>query len=169
MTNPEDMSLIVNGWRIGAHPLFLDQLELLVAQVKCYQRKDPDGFSKKNVTKRLAAISKLSFEIIPQDPSNNAYRQGNTLGLENRHWFRAKFFQQYRLFFRFNKENKIILYVWVNDENSKRAYGSDNDTYRVFCKMLKNKNPPNDWKTLLEVCQQHQRIQIALDSISSIV
>lgn len=169
MTHPENTSLIINGWRIGAHPLFFDQLELLIDQVKYYKRKDPEGFSKKNVTKRLAAISKLTFEIIPQNPGNDIYRQGNTLGMENRHWFRAKFFQQYRLFFRFNKENKIILYVWINDENNKRAYGSDNDAYKVFCKMLKNKNPPNDWKALLEACQQNRRILSARDSILSMV
>ena len=29
------------------------------------------------------------------------YRQGGTLGDDRKHWFRAKFFQQYRLFFRY--------------------------------------------------------------------
>ena len=40
--------------------------------------------------------------------------------------------------------------VWVNDENSKRAYESSTDAYRVFQKMLENGNPPDDWGSLLK-------------------
>jgi toxin YhaV len=76
------------------------------------------------------------------------YRQGATLGDEHRHWFRAKFFQQYRLFFRFHVESKIIVYAWVNDENTKRAYDSKTDTYNIFTKMLKKGHPPSDWESL---------------------
>ncbi|HKS12638.1 MAG TPA: type II toxin-antitoxin system YhaV family toxin, partial [Pseudomonas sp.] len=61
--------LFVHGWSVFAHPLFLDQLETLTRQVTCLQRKDPEGYVRKNATKRLAAISKLAFDIIPQDPS----------------------------------------------------------------------------------------------------
>ena len=62
----------------------------------------------------------------------------------------AKFFQQYRLFFRFHLEKKIIIYTWVNDENTKRAYDKKTDAYTVFKKMLKNGNPPNNWDDLLK-------------------
>jgi toxin YhaV len=71
----------------------------------------------------LAAIQKLIFEKIPQDSTLPEYRQGITLGDEHKHWFRAKFFQQYRLFFRYHLESKIIVYAWANDESTKRAYG----------------------------------------------
>ena len=50
----------------------------------------------------MAATANLAFEVIPQDPSRTEYRQGNTLGADHRHWFRAKFVQQYRLFFRYH-------------------------------------------------------------------
>lgn len=142
--------LEVNGWKIYAHPLFLNQLEELLAQVKRLTIKDPDKYKNKNVTKRLAAIAKLAFEVIPQDPTSSDYRQGTTLGNENKHWFRAKFFQQYRLFFRYQLKNKIIVFAWVNDENSKRAYGSNTDAYRVFKKMLESGHPPDDWDLLLK-------------------
>ncbi|TAK78039.1 MAG: hypothetical protein EPO11_01830 [Gammaproteobacteria bacterium] len=75
-------------------------------------------YKQKNSTKRLAAITKLIFEKIPQNPTLLEYRQGITLGDDNKHWFRAKFFQQYRLFFRFHLESKIIVYAWVNDEDT---------------------------------------------------
>ena len=141
--------LVVNGWTIFAHPLFLDQLELLTAQVEVLRRKDPDGVGRKNAAKRLAAIARLAFEVIPQDPSRPEYRQGNALGEEHKHWFRAKFFQQYRLFFRYHATSKVIVYAWVNDQDTKRAYERSDDAYRVFRKMLESGRPPDDWTRLL--------------------
>lgn len=131
------------------HPLFLAQLQALSQEVQGLQSKDPGGYTRKNATKRLAAIRKLVFDVIPQDPARPEYRQGHTLGNEHRHWFRASFFQQYRLFFRFHAPSKIIVFAWVNDEGSKRAYESDNDAYRVFRKMLASGHPPGDWDSLL--------------------
>jgi toxin YhaV len=141
--------LVIHGWTIFAHPLFLDQLEALTQQVDTLRKKDPRGYGKKNAAKRLAAISKLAFEDIPQDPTRPEYRQGNALGNDNKHWFRAKFFQQYRLFFRFHAPSKVIVFAWVNDDNTKRAYESDDDAYRVFSKMLASGHPPSDWAQLL--------------------
>lgn len=149
MSKAQPDPLVVNGWTIFAHPLFLDQLEELTRQVQVLRRKDPTGFVKKNATKRLAAIAKLAFEVIPQDPSRTEYRQGNTLGEDHKHWFRAKFFQQYRLFFRYHTQSKVIVFVWVNDEDTKRSYESGNDAYRVFRKMLDSGHPPGDWDQLL--------------------
>ena len=137
--------LVVKGWTVFAHPIFLDQLDALTAQVEALKRKDPVRYVKKNATKRLAAIAKLAFDVIPQDPARPEYRQGNTLGDEHKHWFRAKFFQQYRLFFRFHAPAKVIVFAWVNDEDTKRA----DDAYRVFRKMLDSGRPPSDWGQLL--------------------
>ena len=141
--------LLVNGWALFAHPIFLDQLEALAARVETLKRKDPVGYLRKNATKRLAAIARLAFEVIPQDPNRPEYRQGNTLGDEHKHWFRAKFFQQYRLFFRFHAQAKVIVFAWVNDEDTKRAYESADDAYRVFRRMLDSGRPPSDWSQLL--------------------
>jgi toxin YhaV len=141
--------LVVNGWTVFAHPLFVMQLQALTAQVEALKAKDPQGYTRKNTTKRLAAIRQLAFEVIPQDPTRPEYRQGNTLGDAHRHWFRAKFFQQYRLFFRFHAASRIIVLAWVNDEDTRRAYESADDAYRVFRKMLDNGHPPGDWDELL--------------------
>lgn len=146
--------MIVNGWILCAHPVFLDQYESLINEVEKLRKKDPDNYKNKNSAKRLAAIQKLIFEIIPNDPTLPDYRLGTTLGEEYKHWFRAKFFQQYRLFFRFHRESKIIVFAWVNDESTKRAYDSKKDTYKVFKKMLQKKHPPNDWDTLLKEMTQ---------------
>jgi len=161
---PANKPLVINGWTIFAHSLFLEQLETLLKKVEKLRRKDPKGYTRKNATKQLAAISKLAFEIIPQDPSRTDYRQGSTLGDEHKHWFRAKFFQQYRLFFRYHQESKIIIYAWVNDDSTKRAYGSSTDAYRVFRRMIKSGHPPDDWNSLLdEAKQEHKRLHNALE------
>ncbi len=142
--------LVINEWNIFAHPLFLNQFEELLTQVEYLRQKHPQDYKKKNATKRLAAIAKLAFDVIPQDPTRSDYRQGTTLGDEYKHWLRAKFFQQYRLFFRYHQESKIIVFAWVNDENSKRSYDSNTDAYRVFKKMLVSGHPPDNWNDLLK-------------------
>lgn len=157
--------LVINGWTIFAHPLFLDQLETTIAEVEAQRRKNPKEYAKKNASKRLTAIFNLAFDVIPQDPGRPEYRQGNTLGEEHRHWFRAKFFQQYRLFFRYHQQSKIIIYAWVNDKDSKRAYESGDDAYRVFRKMLEEGHPPGDWNMLLAETRD-QRLQQAMSKTS---
>lgn len=141
--------LVIHGWTVFVHPLFLAQLETLAEQVEALKRKDPSGYVKKNATKRLAAINKLAFDVIPQDPTRPEYRQGVTLGDGHKHWFRDKFFQQYRLFFRYHAASKLIVFAWVNDSDTKRAYESSDDAYRVFRKMLESGHPPDDWEQLL--------------------
>ena len=151
---------MMHGWAVFAHPLFLAQLEALAQQVEALKQKDPIEYVEKNATKRLAAITKLAFDVIPQDPARPEYRQGDALGGEHKHWFRAKFFQQYRLFFRYHAPSKVIVLAWVNDEDTKRAYDSNDDAYRVFRKMLESGHPPDDWNQLLnEAHAEGQRLQ----------
>ena len=61
--------LVIHGWTVFAHPLFLAQIEALVRQVETLKQKDPAGYVKKNASKRLAAITQLAFDVIPQDPT----------------------------------------------------------------------------------------------------
>lgn len=121
MSRANPAPLVVNGWTIFAHPLFLDQVERLAGQVDALRLKHPESYLQKNATKRLAAITRLAFSIIPQDPAKPEYRQGGTLGEEHKHWFRAKFFQQYRLFFRYHGPSKVIVLAWVNDTSQPRC------------------------------------------------
>nr|WP_230385221.1 type II toxin-antitoxin system YhaV family toxin [Pseudomonas monteilii] len=93
----------------------------------------------------MVAIKRLAFDIIPQDPTRAEYRQGGTLGDDRKHWFRAKFFQQCRLFFRYHAASKIIVLAWVNDEASK-----------VFKRILIHGHPPDDWDELLNEAAHRQ-------------
>ncbi len=160
MSNGKPTPLLIHGWTVFAHPLFLLQLEALAQQVEAFKQKDSVGYLKKNATNRLAAITKLAFDVVPQDPARPEYRQGGTLGNDHKHWFRAQFFQQYRLFFRYHAPSKVIVFAWVNDEDTKRAYESSDDAYRVFRRMLEGGHPPDDWNQLLaEDRAEGQRLQ----------
>ena len=166
MSGRQSTTLTISGWAVYAHPLFMEQLETLARQVESHKEKNAEGFAKKNATKRLAAIAKLAFDVIPQDPARPEYRQGGTLGADHKHWFRAKFFQQYRLFFRYHASSKVIVYAWVNDEGTKRAYESSDDACRVFRKMLKSGHPPDDWDQLLIEVRRDEQSQEAMRSLA---
>ncbi len=166
MDKRDEVPLQINGWRIYAHPLFLDQLNALSNEVESLRRKDPQGYRSKNSSKRLAAIARLMLHDIPQDPSRKEFQQGSTLGPAHRHWRRAKFFQQFRLFFRFHTGSRLIVLGWVNDTNTKRAYGSKTDAYRVFQSMLASGQPPDNWEELLqEAAQAAERLRQLTDRL----
>ena len=65
-------SLTVNGWTILLHPLFLEQLAALVRDIQRARAKDPSGYKHRNAAKRLAAVLKLAFQDILQDPTSTS-------------------------------------------------------------------------------------------------
>jgi toxin YhaV len=151
--------LVVNGWTLYVHPLFLFQLEKLIAAVTRDKEKDAKGFHLKPNAKLLAAIQEITLRRIPQNPADQRYRQGDTLGDDLKHWFRDKFGNgRFRLFFRFDTRAKIIIYAWVNDNESLRERGAKTDAYEVFKKLLGTGNPPNDWDALLNSCKHTELV-----------
>lgn len=138
------------GWKLYQWREFGRIFADLVAEVEALERADPQGFRSHPSTKRLAAIFRLVTDIIPTNPNSPAFRQGNTMGSANRHWFSAGFYERYRLFFRFRSDARAIVYAWVNDEDTLRARGGRNDPYAVFCRMLEGGQPPGDWDQLLK-------------------
>jgi toxin YhaV len=141
--------MVVNGWTLFQHDLFAEQLEQLIAKVEALAAQDPETYRSHPAAKLLATIEDYILKQIPRDPSSPEFRQGNTLGKDNRHWFRAKFHSRYRLFFRFSTEKKIIIYVWVNDEKSLRKASAKSDPYSLFQAMLRSGNPPQSLDHLL--------------------
>jgi toxin YhaV len=138
-----------HGWRLFVHPLFEAQLEKLTKRVEKLVSNDPDGYVSHPSAKLLTTIIHYVRDAIPRDPNSPEFRQGNTLGRDNRHWFRAKFHGRYRLFYRFSTEHRIIVYAWVHDDGSLRKSGSKTDRYVVFKTMLQGGKPPNSFAELL--------------------
>ena len=153
--------LKINGWTLYAHPLFLDQLDRLTKAVESETQKNPDTLRETNNAKLLASIIEIAFRRIPADPTDKRYRQGSTLGDKYKHWLRDKFGNgRFRLFFRYDSKAKLIIYAWVNDDDSKRTYGSKNDAYAVFRKMLEAGNSPDSWDELLSQCSADPLIEV---------
>ncbi len=139
-----------HGWRLFQYPLFEHQLKKLTEAVEQLSITQPETYKEHPKTKLLATIHRLITESIPRDPNSSEFRQGDTLGPDNRHWFRAKFHQRYRLFFRFSSAEKVIVYVWVNDESTLRKAGARTDAYAVFRSMIDAGDPPRTLEALLK-------------------
>ena len=135
----------------------LAQLERLAAAVAAEPHKV--GTPATANRKVLAALQRLMFVDIPADPMRPEYRQGNTLGSNRRHWFRAKFAAgRFRLFFRFHRQAKVIVFAWVNDQDSLRTYGAATDAYAVFTSMLDRGNPPDTWEALVAAARDPKHL-----------
>lgn len=133
------------------HECLVEQLQKLYVAVEKTRKQNPQDYKSNANVKLFAALSKLIFEDVPDDPNRKEYRQGNTMSSAFRHWRRAKIGQRFRLFFRFDSKSRIIIFAWVNDKNTLRASGGKKDPYHVFQRMLERGHPPDDWGTLLSV------------------
>ena len=125
-----------HGWTLLFHDCVIEQLRKLHAAVLRAQENDLEGFESNANVKLFRALSQLMLDAVPGDPARDEYRQGNTLGEAHRHWRRAKIGRRFRLFFRYDSKAKVIVYAWVNDEQTLRSAGSKSDPYAVFEKML---------------------------------
>jgi toxin YhaV len=146
--------MVVNGWTLLFHDAIIAQITTLSAASDRARKSDPKNFRANANVKLFAAMAKLMLEVIPADPGRTEFRQGNTLGEEFRHWFRAKFLGRFRLFFRYDSRARLIVYAWVNDERTLRQSGGRNDPYTVFRRMLESGNPPDDWAALVKGARQ---------------
>jgi len=144
-----------HGWTLLFHDAVVDQLRKLHAAAQRAERKDPKGFEGNANVRLFRTLSQLMLELVPSDPSRDEYRQGNTLGPAYRHWRRAKIGRRFRLFFRYDSKAKVIVYAWVNDEETLRSAGGKSDPYTVFSKMLGRGSPPDDWATLVAASKTH--------------
>jgi toxin YhaV len=138
-----------HGWTLLFHGAVIEQLRKLHTAVQRAERNDPHGFEGNANVRLFRALSQLILEVVPSDPARSEFRQGNTLGAAHRHWRRAKIGRRFRLFFRYDSKSKVIVYAWVNDEETLRSAGSKSDPYAVFAKMLAQGNPPDDWAALV--------------------
>lgn len=132
-----------NGWRLFVFSTLENELNALRASVskELARGKKADQIP---AAKRLRSLEFLMFDAIPQNPENKNYLLGNTLGPEFKQWRRAKFSGQYRLFFRFDSRLRVIIYCWVNNEQTLRQYESNTDAYRTFKKLLKSGQVPSE-------------------------
>ena len=143
-----------HGWTLLFHDCLIEQLQKLDAAAMRARTRDPKGSASNANVKLFNALSQLIFEAVPTDPNREEYRQGNTMGSAFRHWRRAKIGRRFRLFFRFDSTSRVIIFAWVNDENTLRSAGSKSDPYAVFQQMLTRGRPPDDWSALIKASKK---------------
>ena len=139
-----------NGWNLLFHPAFLLVLTRLEHEAEKSKIKNPDNQQNSFELKVLRSLYAQVYGAIPRNPADPSFKLGNTLGPKFRHWLRAKFRQQYRIFFRYSSKSSVIVYAWANDRENLRAFGSKNDAYLVFKRMLESGKIPNSWDELLD-------------------
>jgi toxin YhaV len=137
-------------WQLFAHPAFSETFDALVGEVARLRAAEPQQYREHPKTKLLRRIVDLIEVEIPRDPGAHQYSLGNTLGPAHRHWRRAKFLGPFRLFFRYSSTAGVIIYAWVNDENTLRQAGGRNDPYGVFGGLLRKGRPSDDWDALIK-------------------
>lgn len=143
-----------HGWTLLFHEGVITQLRKLQSAAERAKQSDPRGFASNANVKLFRALSHLILEMVPSDPARDEFRQGNTMGSDFRHWRRAKIGRRFRLFFRYDSKAKVIIYAWVNDEQTLRSAGSKSDPYAVFERMIGRGNPPDDWASLLKASKK---------------
>lgn len=137
-----------HGWKLGAHPLLIDQLEKLTVAA---EQEDETGANRK----LLAHLLDLMLDKIPQGPDAQAYRHGGAIDGGGREWYRGKTGNgRYRLFYRFSSSARVIVYAWMNDKDSLRTRGSKTDAYAMFAKMLRDGDPSSNWDELEAAASQ---------------
>ncbi|GAB6111200.1 type II toxin-antitoxin system YhaV family toxin [Desulfomicrobium salsuginis] len=146
-----------HGWKLFFHECMLEQLERLKAAAERARRSDPECHASNSNVKLFTAVSRLVFDTIPSDPSRPEYRLGTTMGPAFRHWRRAKIGRRFRVFFRYDSASRVIVFVWINDEQTLRCAGGRSDPYVVFSKMLLRGNPPDEWNALLASSKSEER------------
>ncbi len=144
--------MIANGWSLYYFRLFKATLDELEAVVNRLAADDPEGYKAHPKTKLLASVYRAVIQLVPANPDAPDFRLGKTLGPGNTHWRRVKkgMPDRYRLFFRFaTNPVKVIVYVWINDEDTLRKAGSKTDVYETFKRMLSRGTVPTDIDALL--------------------
>jgi toxin YhaV len=99
--------LVVKGWSIVAHPKWLEKFSLWIATVD--ERRAPDR------AQPLAALTRLAFGTIPENPLRPEYRAPAATCDADGHWHAAEYWPQSRLFFRCDPDARLLIYAWFEE------------------------------------------------------
>lgn len=142
-----------NGWNLFQFRPFSQRLKALTQDVASLAQSDPDGYKQHPKTKLLASVYRSISQTVPANPADPVFRLGHTLGRQNSNWRRVKkgLPQRYRLFFMFaSTPLQVIIYAWLNDDDTLRKEGSRTDVYEVFKRMLERGEVPSTIDELIQ-------------------
>ena len=141
-----------NGWNLFQFKPFAQRLQALTQEVARLAKEDPVGYKQHPKTRLLASVYQSMMVTVPTNPADPVFRLGHTLGKSHTHWRRVKkgLPQRYRLFFMFaSSPLAVVIYAWLNDEDTLRREGSRTDVYEVFKRMLERGEVPSSLDELM--------------------
>lgn len=142
-----------NGWNLFQFKPFAQRLQALTQDVARLAEADPGGYKQHPKTKLLASVYQSMTVTVPTNPADPVFRLGHTLGKSHGNWRRVKkgLPQRYRLFFMFaSSPLAVVIYAWLNDEDTLRKEGSRTDVYEVFKRMLERGEVPSTIDELIQ-------------------
>lgn len=144
---------MVTSWNLYYFKLFADILNALEIEVTRLKSEKPfEEYRRHPKTLLLKSVFEQISVEVPKNPNDKKFFLGNTIGKNNADWRRVKkgLPQRYRLFFKFLSAKQLVIYAWLNDENTYRKDGSKTDVYVVFGNMLKAGIVPSNIDELMK-------------------
>jgi toxin YhaV len=142
-----------NGWNLFQFKPFALRLLALTLDVARLAQADPTGYKQHPKTKLLASVYQSMIVNVPTNPADPAFRLGHTLGKSHGNWRRVKkgLPQRHRLFFMFaSNPLAVVIYAWLNDDDTLRKEGRRTDVYEVFKRMLERGDVPSSIEELIQ-------------------
>lgn len=146
--------MVVNGWRIYCFQPFRLALDELERDVSSLAARHPGSYRSHPKTKLLASVHRAVTATVPADPGHADFRLGKSLGPGHGNWRRVKkgLPARYRLFFRYSsKPIPVIVFAWLNDEDTLRKAGSKTDVYEAFRRALERGEVPDGIEALIRM------------------
>jgi toxin YhaV len=126
----------INGWLVLVRPAFTRRYQALREEARQFQQRlPPDEYVRHPLVKLAAAVQRLVTEIVPSDPKAPEFRLRGELGRFRRAKGRG-LPPRYRLFWIFSQQARVIIFLYLNDEETLRKEGAQSDPYEVFKRLL---------------------------------
>lgn len=126
------MATVINGWRILFHPVFAKRFAALRNEAERLKGSLTDEQYRQHPTaKLLTGVTQLIQQQVPADPNAPDFRLKGDLAK----FRRAKgkgLPPRYRLFWVFSSKARVIIFLYLNDEDTLRKEGSPRDPYQIF-------------------------------------
>ncbi len=135
----------INGWLVLARPALAHRYAALRDEARRLRAVLPPEELNHHPSVKLAAqVHRLMTDIVPGDPDHPDFRLTGSL----RRFRRAKGHglpPRYRLFWTYSQAQRVIIFLYLNDERSLRKEGAKSDPYAVFRRMVERGDIGSDF------------------------
>ncbi len=133
-----------HGWTLLFHDHVIEQLRGLQARAERAKQDDPQGCEGYANLGLFQTLSRLILEVVPRNPSRDAYVPDSMQGQIGGHWRRVEIGRSFRLFFRYDSKARVIVFARVHEEQALRSAVSKSVHAATFAKKIGHGNPPDD-------------------------